>query len=771
MQLAITKSKGEEKSIALGKLTFEIVIKGQVQGVGFRPFVYSLAIKNKVHGLVINDSNGVSIQFNGSEKLAKKFLKSIIDNAPIASEIISSELKQIEPLNFTEFKIGDSEKNNKVDIPLTPDFAICESCKAEILDPTNRRHYYPFTTCVNCGPRYSITKNFPFERENTSLHTYDMCDLCAQEYKNPQNSRYHSQTNSCSKCGVELLLKDHNGEILQSNSEQVLLEASSVIKKGFIVAIKNTNGYVLCCDAKNKKAIETLRQRKNRPKKPFAVLYKSIELIEEDFKLTTYERKALTSKVAPIVLLKNNTNFNNICIEQLAPGLNETGVLMPSSALLYQLLNLVETPLVCTSGNMHGSPIIAQNDKAQQNLQSIADYFVDHELSIEFPQDDSVVKFSNSKQIILRRSRGYAPNYLNISNRKESNILAMGAHQKSTFSIIPNKQLYVSQYFGNLDNILTLNRFNNILKKQLSIFKCTPKNILIDKHPNYQSSDLGKEIAKELGANLHEIQHHKAHFCSVLGEHELFSYPKKILGVIWDGNGYGDDNNVWGGEFFIYKKNKITRTHSFKTYKWILGDKMSKEPRLALLSLLDHSYLNDIKEKFNAKEWKVYTKIKDSNSVKTSSVGRLIDAVSSALNLVDFNSYEAEGALQLERCAWEYNGTNYVDLLEGLTINNEIPTNKIVSRVYRAFKSGEDKNKIAASFLFSLSLCILKISEIEKTDIIACSGGVFQNSYLIKSLSKLCEENKKKLKLNCKLSSNDENISFGQIMYYQNIRN
>lgn len=749
--------------------TFKIIIKGQVQGVGFRPYVYTLAVKNHLNGVVINDSLGVTIQFNSSKKTAEKFLEIILENAPIASEIISSKLIQISSKVFTDFKIGSSLKKKKLNIPLTPDFAICESCKAEIRDPNNRRYKYPFTTCVNCGPRYSITKNFPFERENTSLDQYKMCEKCSYEYINPSDRRYHSQTNSCQSCGIKLVIRGQNGTALKRDSEEVLVKTAKIIEQGFIVAIKSTHGYVLCCDANNKKAIQNLRERKKRPKKPFAVLYESIESVEKDFKLSIYERKALTSKIAPIVILKNNANFSEICIKQIAPDLNETGVFIPSSALLYQLLNLIKKPIVCTSGNLHGSPIISQNDMAYKNLQDVADYFVDHDLSIEFPQDDSVVKFYNSRQIIIRRSRGYAPNYLNVPIKDETSILAMGAHLKSTFSLIPNKQLYVSQYFGNLDDFETSSRFEKILKKQLSIFKSRPKNILIDMHPNYQSSNIGSEYAEQFSSNLHKIQHHEAHFCSVLGEHDLFLHKNEILGVVWDGNGYGDDHNIWGGEFFIYKKNKITRTHSFKPYKWLLGDKMSHEPRISLLSLIDHSSLEDIKKKFDSVEWKLYLKVKDSKSIMTSSVGRLFDAVASALNLVDINNYEAEAAMHLEKCAWEYDGADLINFLEGISITKEIPTDKILINIFTALKSGENTNKIAASFIFTLAQCIITLSQIKKIDTIACSGGVFQNSYLVKTLDELCEMNEKKLKLNCKLSSNDENISFGQIMYYQNI--
>ena len=249
--------------------TFKIIIKGQVQGVGFRPYVYTLAVKNHLNGVVINDSSGVTIQFNSSKKIAEKFLETILEDAPVASEIISSKLIQISSKVFTDFKIGSSLKNKKLNIPLTPDFVICESCKAEIRDPNNRRYMYPFTTCVNCGPRFSITKNFPFERENTSLDQYKMCEKCSQEYINPFDRRYHSQTNSCQSCGIKLDIRDQNGAALKRDSEETLAKTAKIIEQGFIVAIKSTHGYVLCCDANNKKAIQKSKGKKEKTKKTF----------------------------------------------------------------------------------------------------------------------------------------------------------------------------------------------------------------------------------------------------------------------------------------------------------------------------------------------------------------------------------------------------------------------------------------------------------------------------------------------------------------------
>jgi len=393
------------------------------------------------------------------------------------------------------------------------------------------------------------------------------------------------------------------------------------ISEGKIIALKNTNGYLLCCDATNKTAIEQLRKRKQRPNKPFAVLYPDIKAIKNDFIVAKNEEKSLESRIAPIVILQNTKN-TSISINAIAPNLNQTGVMLPSSSLLELIMHKLQKPIIATSGNIHGLPIISEVKEAQEKLKNIDDYFLHHNLKVEFPQDDSVLKFTNEQQIILRRSRGLAPNYLEIKISKTEPVLAMGAHLKSTFTFVPNKHIYVSQYFGNLDSYEVLERYKKAINQYQNLFNSKPKTILVDKHSQYQSSMLGKELALNYKANTIQIQHHKAHFASALGEHTLFDSKEKIIGVIW------------GGEFFIYQNNEIERVNHFEYFDWIANDKMAKEPRLSLFSLLNYDNKNLIKDKFSATEWKLYHKIVSNNKLKTSSVGRLFDAIASALDII-----------------------------------------------------------------------------------------------------------------------------------------
>ena len=749
--------------------TYQIQIKGRVQGVGFRPFIFNLAKKMALKGYVLNNANGVEICVTTSQKNLKQFLENILNSPPVVSEIRTHSVLEIPFQVFSTFKIKTATNSENINIPLTPDFAVCTDCKSDITNPNNRRFNYPFTTCVNCGPRYAITTKFPFERENTALSAFKMCAACEAEYKDPNNRRFHSQTNSCKTCGIHLELVDKNGKKIDYSQEQIIKKAATFILEGKILALKNTNGYLLCCDANNTKTIHKLRKTKQRPNKPFAVLYPSVEQIKTQFHTTKNELKALTSTIAPIVIL-NNTENTSIATEAIAPNLNQTGVMLPSSSLLFLLIENVGHPIVCTSGNRHGSPIIAENDIAQKSLNTIADYFVHHNLDIQFPQDDSVIKFDEHTSYILRRSRGFAPNYLENNTPIPTGTLAMGAHLKSTFSLVPNSHIYVSQYFGNLDNFEVVSRYKKTLEQQLYVFNCIPKTILVDAHPAYQSSLLGEEMAQKYKAKIYKIQHHKAHFASVLGEHNLFDSKEKILGVVWDGIGYGDDNAIWGGEFFVYENNTIKRASHFEYYDWLANDKMAKESRLALLSLLNQENREEIKNKFTKTEWNIYTKMLQSNSLKTSSVGRLFDAVAAALELCDSNSFEAESAMLLEQCALQYSENIPIDFLANSNSDN-IPSRVLINAVFNAYQTGICKEKIAYSFIYTLAKSIIALSQKYSIKTIACSGGVFQNALLVSILTNLCKSYQLLLRINRNLASNDENIAFGQLMYFQNIKN
>ncbi|MCF6295881.1 MAG: carbamoyltransferase HypF [Flavobacteriaceae bacterium] len=746
--------------------TYKIIITGQVQGVGFRPHVYVLAKLYNLTGTVSNNEEGVIIYVSGSKNNIFSFYNSLINSPPKVSKINHHSSQEIDIEKFDGFRIIPSQKNSKINLQLTPDFAICDDCEKEISNSKNRRYHYPFTTCVNCGPRWAITNTFPFERNHTSIVEFEMCDECKDEYTNPANRRFHSQTNSCSKCGIDLCLTDSEGKNIETSKHSLFKEIANLLFRGNIIAIKNTSGYLLCCNAENEKAVQQLRDKKNRPNKPFAVLYPSIEFLKTELTVNEEQLKSLNSTERPITIIPSYKYKGKIVINKVAPGLNQLGVMLPYSGILQLLANELSFPIIATSGNIHGSPIISNNDEAFDRLNNIADYFLHHNLKITHPQDDSVVKFSTkfNHEVLFRRSRGYAPNYFGGNLFANKKIMAMGGHLKSTLAYLPNDYIYISQYLGNLDNYEVYNRFAQTTTKFISLFEQSPDIILTDKHPAYQSTQFGIELSKKLKTNLYKIQHHKAHFASVLGEHQLFDNDDSIMGVIWDGTGYGDDGQIWGGEFFSYQSNNIERISHFEYFNWLAGDKMAKEPKLSLLSLADDNMQPQLAEKFSEKESAIYQSLKKNNKLKTSSVGRLFDAVASLLNICDINTYEGEAAILLENHITNYDLNScksYCTVLNG----DPIPTKKLFYNLYLDFKKGNSKENIIANFLYTLATIIFQVANQNNTKKIAFSGGVFQNTVLVDVLKEVGEK-EYKLYFNRNLSPNDENISFGQIMYY-----
>jgi hydrogenase maturation protein HypF len=721
-------------------------------------------------GSVSNNEEGVIIYITGIAKNVHSFYQCLIESPPKVSKIKNHFIQEIELKNFHDFQIIPSQKSGKLNLQLTPDFAICDDCKNEIYDSANRRYYYPFTTCVNCGPRWAITNTFPFERDHTSIDEFEMCETCQNEYSNPADRRFHSQTNSCSTCGISILITNAQGLAMNIKEEEVYKKTASLIKKGNIIAIKNTGGYLLCCDAGNKEIVNKLRKKKKRPNKPFAVLYPSIELLENELKVSPQQKKALTSSERPIVIISKSYFDGDLALQEIAPNLNQLGVMLPYSGILQLLANELDKPIVATSGNLHGSPIISNNEKAKEVLADIADYFLHHNLKITNPQDDSVIKYSFKfeHEVLFRRSRGFAPNYFNAEIKTDEKIMALGAHLKSTIAYLPNDYLYISQYLGNLDHYDVYERFTKTALNFNEIFEQRPDILLVDKHPSYHSTQYGFEVSKKWQAEIFQIQHHKAHFTSVLGEHELFDESDSILGVIWDGTGFGEDGNIWGGEFFTYHTNIIERLAHFEYFNWLAGDKMAKEPRLSFLSLADSEMTEDLLIKFSSNEFRVYQSLKKTSKLKTSSVGRLFDAVASILDICDINTYEGEAAILLENYVTTYeldSCKTYCTVLE----NGIVPTSLLLKNLYFDLKNGASKEKVIINFLYTLSYLIYELADQKELKKIALSGGVFQNTVLIDMLKEM-GQNKYELFFNLNLAPNDENISYGQIQYYLNCK-
>ncbi|MDX1314198.1 MAG: carbamoyltransferase HypF, partial [Eudoraea sp.] len=746
--------------------SFKVIITGQVQGVGFRPYVYVLARKYALAGTVSNNEEGVIIYLTGEENDIHSFVSELVENPPKVSRINSHFLEEIELQPFEDFQIIPSQKGSRLNLQLTPDFAICPDCAAEIKDPENRRYYYPFTTCVNCGPRWAITNTFPFERDHTSIVEFAMCPACEREYTDPMDRRFHSQTNSCANCGISLELIDNKGFKKDCPDSEIFEKMASLLADGAIIALKNTSGYLLCCDATNPKAVQKLRNKKNRPNKPFAILYPNTELLQEQLSPTRKQLDALSSTERPIVIIHKENYRGNLALDELAPGLNQLGIMMPYTGILQLLSEAITMPIVATSGNFHGSPIISENEECYKTLNAVADYFLHHNLQISNPQDDSVVKFSSKfgHEVIFRRSRGYAPNYFGMEYSGTRRILAMGGHLKSTVGFLPNDYVYLSQYLGNLDHFDVYSRFTRTADRFMEIFEQKPDTILVDAHPEYQSTRYGMELSKSLGTELVYIQHHKAHFASVLGEHELFDSQEPIMGVIWDGTGYGDDGQIWGGEFFSYLDGQMDRIGHLEYFDWLAGDKMAREPRISLLSLSNENMEEMLSGKFNSQEKSIYESIRKSNQLKTSSIGRLFDAVASLLDICDYNTYEGEAAILLENSIDHYD-LNACRSYATLSGSDMLPTYFLLQNLYKDFMSGTTREQLIANFLYTLASSIFEMANKHNFRNLAFSGGVFQNTTLIDMLIEIAGS-EYKLYFNRNLSPNDENVSFGQINYY-----
>jgi len=634
--------------------TYHIHINGIVQGVGFRPMIYHLAKKLKLNGYVKNDSDGVNVVFNASASEAEGFLSQIKIEAPEKSQIISTKLVKTADQKYVNFTILVEDNNTcEKQVLLSPDLALCPSCRAELNDPENRRYRYPFITCTQCGPRYSIMNRLPYERHTTAMQAFTMCESCNDEYHDVVNRRFFSQTNSCADCGIALSLYRDFSTVVPGDTEAILLRTKIYLQRGKIVAVKGIGGYLLLCDAHNSQAINTLRTRKHRPSKPFAILYPDIHSVQNSFELNQQEKELLESPAAPIVLLAPKSGeFDELAVKEIAQGLEHLGIMIPYNPLLELIAADFDKPLIATSANISGSPIIYKDEDALTYLFDIADYIMTNNREIIIPQDDSVVQVSKytHQQIILRRSRGYAPSFLRYRPKTKQCILATGAFLKSSFTLVVNGNAFVSQFLGSGESFESQLMYKQTLEHWLEMYAVKPDIIVADMHPGYFSHEYARELAAKFEVELKQVQHHEAHFAAVLAENKLLSKTEPVLGVIWDGTGLGTDQNIWGGEFFTYADNRMERVNHFGYFPTIAGDKTAMEPRIAALCAISKSDHQPklLKEKFTDAEWNNYHVLIANAKLFTSSVGRIFDAVASLLGICDKQSYEGEAAMYLQ---------------------------------------------------------------------------------------------------------------------------
>jgi hydrogenase maturation protein HypF len=731
-----------------------------------------MAQRHGLKGWVCNDVDGVHIEINAEADEAKRFSTAVAEEAPPMALITDSTVNEIPYTPYGQFEIRKSSPGTQPELLLTPDFGICNACAAELVSTDSRRFHYPFTTCTQCGPRYSIITGLPYDRERTTMKKFVMCETCGKEYEDIDDRRYFSQTNSCPDCAIRLWLTDHQGKRISTHPDEAISLSARFIFEGKIIAVKGIGGYLLMCDARNETAIETLRDRKHRPSKPFALMYPSLTLLQEHCHLSEEEIKAFGSVEAPIVLVQMKPEkINAIAFDAIAPKLSRIGVMNPYTPLFRLLMDRLKIPVVATSGNVSGSPIYFDNDAAFENLKNLADYFLMNDRDIVVPQDDSVMQFTkNSNQkIILRRSRGLAPSLLHHAwETFDEEILCTGADLKSAFALHHAGNTYVSQFLGDLENFDSQQSYREVMNHLLGLLKMKPAVVIRDLHPQYFSSMLAEEFARKNNLPVVSVQHHEAHFASVLAENELLHPKEKILGVIWDGVGFRDDGSIRGGELFLFEKGKITHASSIESFPYVLGDKMSREPRLSALSLTAGipEAASILRLQFSEQEWNFYQKLlKNEKHPPSTSMGRLFDAVSALLGITSINTFEGEAAMHLENMADSANNQRWnpyeLDLIDRIVF----PTSALIRKVVDGINRKTPQREPALRFHQTLVEWIEQAAHYFEVKHVAFSGGVFQNALLVDLIIERMK-NHFRLHFHRQLAPNDECISFGQLAAY-----
>ena len=731
--------------------SFRYEIKGLVQGVGFRPFVYTLADKFKLIGEIYNDDEGVKLNFSGEEASFLAFEKELYEKLPALARIDELHKFKIDKI-YEKLEIIASKSATK-QAPILPDYALCDDCLREFYDPTNPRYKYPFINCTNCGPRFSIIKALPYDRVNTTMSEFKMCEFCESEYKDPLNRRYHAEPISCPNCGPKLYLKDKFGKVLASKNEAAK-EAARLINEGKILAIKGLGGFHLVCDATNEAAVCELRVRKHRPSKPFALMSKNLQNARKIAQISEAEAKLLSSNLKPIVLLEAK-NGSNIA-KSVAPNLNKLGVMLAFSGIHLLLFDYLEHDIIATSANISGEVVIKDESGLREKLGEVIDFYLDHDREIYSPSDDSIAFCVGDEVIFTRTSRGLNPNFIHTNFKQKGTFLALGAELKSSFCIYKDGLLMVSPYIGDLKNVATFDRFKDIFTLFETTYDLKIDKVIADLHPNF----LNTKWAKDQGFELVHLQHHYAHLLSVIFENDL--PDKEYLGFCFDGTGYGEDGKIWGGEVFRLDKNSYKRAYHFDEFSLFGGENSIKNIYLIAYSIIlkyqledeGHKFLVNFDEKV-LRNFKMMEQ-KGLNLVKTSSVGRIFDAFGAIICGIFHSSFEGESGMRLE-ALYDKN----LDVCYKFSLNDGVIGFK------DAFKSAlKDEPRVAATaFINGMADIIFEISKSEKKEILL-SGGVFQNKTLLELIYKKFTESNLKFYINKKFCSNDSNVNLGQIYYY-----
>ncbi|WP_297073884.1 carbamoyltransferase HypF [Thermococcus sp.] len=750
---------------------YRIHVQGIVQAVGFRPFIYRIAHEHNLRGYVKNLGDaGVEIVVEGQEEDIEAFIQDIYRKKPPLARVDRLEKKEIPPQGFPEFYIEKSSKGESGgDSIIPPDIAICEDCLRELFDPTNKRYMYPFIVCTNCGPRFTIIEDLPYDRENTTMREFPMCDFCESEYKDPLNRRYHAEPVCCPVCGPSYRLYTSDGKEITGDP---LRKAAELIDKGYIVAIKGIGGIHLACDATNEEVVAELRKRTFRPQKPFAIMADSLETVKSFAYVSKEEEEELTSYRRPIITLRKKEPFP--LPENLAPRLHTIGVMLPYAGTHYILFHWSKSKVyVMTSANYPGMPMVKNNEKAFEELKDIADYLLLHNRKILNRADDSVIRFVDGKRAVIRRSRGFVP--LPIEIPFEYRGLAVGAELMNAFGIAKNGKVYPSQYIGNTGKVEVLEFMRRAIEHFKRILRVKELDLIIaDLHPAYNTTKLAMELANEMDVELLQVQHHYAHIASVLAERKIES----AVGIALDGVGYGTDGNVWGGEVLYLSYEDVERLTHIDYYPLPGGDLASYYPLRALMGILSKVYSIEELEgvirkccpkaveslKYGEVEFSVILNqlAKGINLSHASSTGRVLDSLAVLLNIAYRRHYEGEPAMKLESFAMK--GKNdlkfEIPVEDGLIMAEElfVQVLEVLDRASPADIAYSAHLALARAFA---DTAIEKAREFGVKDV-AISGGVSYNELIVKTIRKAVEGSGLRFHATTEVPRGDNGINVGQ---------
>ncbi|CAN5304176.1 carbamoyltransferase HypF [soil metagenome] len=743
-----------------GPVRSRIRIEGIVQGVGFRPFVHLLARRLRLHGLVGNDTQGVFAEVEGEPSRVERFLDALESEAPPLAVIERIRAKPIPPTGKKGFVIVPSEGGGARAGGVSPDMGTCADCLREIFDPTDRRYRYPFTNCTNCGPRFTIIRDVPYDRALTTMSAFPMCDECAREYEDPADRRFHAQPVCCAACGPRLRLLDAS---LREADGDPVVQAAERLRSGRVLAIKGLGGYHLAADASNEDAVAALRSRKHREQKPFAVMAPTLASLRELCRIGPEQERMLTGSRRPIVLLARRPEAR--VGASVAPGNRYLGAMLPYTPMHHLLASELGRPFVLTSGNVSDEPIAYEDEDAFGRLAGIADGFLVHDRPIHIRTDDSVARLMSGREMLLRRSRGYAPQPIPTSMSFSRTVLACGAELKSTFCLARGRHAFLSHHIGDLENYETLRAYREGIAHFRRLFDVNPEVVAHDLHPEYLSTKFAME---QEGVELLGVQHHHAHVASCLADN---GEQGPVIGVAFDGLGFGADGTLWGGEFLLADLHRFERVGHLATMPMPGGTAAIREPWRMAAAYLEAAFGSeppglDVVRR-NADRWSAVLDIARArvSSPRTSSAGRLFDAVSAVLGIRDAVTYEGQAAVELEQLADPAERGSYpVAIEEGAPFI--VLGVDLVRAVVQDLRRGVNAAAIASRFHNGISEAIVRaagmIREARGVATVALSGGVFQNALLTERTVARLENDAFRVLTHSLVPPNDGGISLGQ---------